>query len=58
MNDVIKYKPIGYVRNEHSDEVVRTSWRGVKARIEVLPDYVEGFELRLLTSLIYLDWLI
>ncbi|MCE4610799.1 MAG: tRNA (N6-threonylcarbamoyladenosine(37)-N6)-methyltransferase TrmO [Desulfurococcales archaeon] len=44
MNDIIKYKPIGYVRNEHSDEVVRTSWRGVKARIEVLPDYVEGLK--------------
>ena len=40
----IVYRPIGYVRNNYPDEVVRTSWRGVKARIEVLPEYSEGLK--------------
>jgi tRNA (Thr-GGU) A37 N-methylase len=38
----IVYRPVGVVRNPHPEEVVRSSWRGVKAYIEVFPEYAEG----------------
>jgi tRNA-Thr(GGU) m(6)t(6)A37 methyltransferase TsaA len=38
----IVIRPIGFVVHQHSDEVVRSSTRGVDGVIEVLPEYVDG----------------
>lgn len=38
----IVYKPIGYVRHNYDETFVRKSWRGVEARIEILPDFADG----------------
>jgi len=35
-------RPIGFVVHQHSDEVVRSSTKGVDGVIEVLPEYVDG----------------
>ena len=40
----IVYRPIGYVRHGYEDDLVRKSWRGVEARIEILPDFMDGLK--------------
>jgi conserved hypothetical protein TIGR00104 len=40
----IKFKIIGHVSHEFSDDQVRNSFKGVKAKIEIDPKYEDGLE--------------
>ncbi len=42
--DEVRFKPIGYVYTDASDEEVKNSYEGVEGYIEVLPEYAEGLD--------------
>ncbi|MCD6503000.1 MAG: tRNA (N6-threonylcarbamoyladenosine(37)-N6)-methyltransferase TrmO [Thermoplasmata archaeon] len=44
VNIPIILKPIGYVKTNEPDEVVKNSIDGVQGRIEILPEYEDGLD--------------